>query len=247
MDNKTNNNRTLSQQIAQLSRTIADNLTPLQHPEASKLAEGNVVSLINKGHVEQLTSDGQKRIYNAGMLIPSCTIAMSNSDTLYAVNAEFTHYSSEQISHNSERVEQWSSLLFLYTYMSTTSAENTTSRSKPELDFIHYQAGDVIIQQGDRAKHVYSLITGDAEVYQNDKKIGDVHQDEIFGAMAAFNNSIRNATIIAKTACTVVATRQDQFITLMQSHPKICQNLIDTMSRQINDLNQQLSNQASSD
>ncbi|CAH0993321.1 hypothetical protein SIN8267_03469 [Sinobacterium norvegicum] len=238
MDNKTNKNHSLTQQITQLSQTISEKLTPITQADKHKLGEGNTLSLISKGRVEQLTADGKTRVYSTGMLIPSRTLALGNSDSFYAVNAEFSHYSSEQLSENVELSQLWTSLLFLYTYM---AGNNPNSGNRPELDFIHFAAGDVIIQQGDRAKHVYSLITGHAEVCQNDKKIGDVHEDEIFGAMAAFNNSIRNATVTAKTACTVVATRQDQFISLMQSHPKICQNLIDTMSRQINDLNQQLS------
>ncbi|MCF4998110.1 cyclic nucleotide-binding domain-containing protein [Pseudomonas syringae] len=106
--------------------------------------------------------------------------------------------------------------------------------------FKRVEAGDVLIQQGDTADHVFVIIEGHAEAFVDGRKVGDVPKDEIFGAMAVFTGEPHNATVIAREAITIMLIPGDQFLSLTRTHPKIAHSLIEGMARRIGQLNKQL-------
>ena len=111
---------------------------------------------------------------------------------------------------------------------------------RPTAGFQNIQPGDVIIQQGDVADHVYTIISGEADVFVDGVKVGDIGEEEVFGAMAVFTGEPRSATVIARTPCTIMAVPQKDFILLIEAQPKAAVNLIENLARRIVTLNQQL-------
>lgn len=110
----------------------------------------------------------------------------------------------------------------------------------PTTGFQHFAAGEELIRQGDDADNVFIIIEGHAEALVDGQKVGDVQRDEIFGAMAVFTQEKRSATVIATSACTVMLIPKDQFLSLMQSNPKIAHSLIESMARRIDLLNKEV-------
>ncbi|MDR9862718.1 MULTISPECIES: Crp/Fnr family transcriptional regulator [Pseudomonas] len=106
--------------------------------------------------------------------------------------------------------------------------------------FKRVEAGEVLIQQGDAADHVFVIIDGHAEAFVDGHKVGEVPKDEIFGAMAVFTGEPRNATVIAREASTVMLIPGDQFLSMTRSNPKIAHSLIESMARRISQLNGQI-------
>jgi CRP/FNR family cyclic AMP-dependent transcriptional regulator len=106
--------------------------------------------------------------------------------------------------------------------------------------FQNYQPGDVIIKEGDDAEHVYTLISGKIDVIADGIKLGEVGEDEVFGAMAVFTGEKRSATVIARTVCTIVTVPQNEFVNLIEAQPKAAVNLIENLARQITAMNQQI-------
>ena len=111
---------------------------------------------------------------------------------------------------------------------------------KASLGFAHFDAGDTIIQEGTASDTVYSIVEGHAEVTVKGTKVGEVLEDEIFGALSLLTNSPRTATVVATKKCMVLVVPQEQFETLLQTHPKICMSLMENMARQIVSLNEKL-------
>ena len=111
---------------------------------------------------------------------------------------------------------------------------------KASLGFAHFSAGDVIIEENTDSDTVYSIVEGHAEVTIKGMKVGEVLEDEIFGALSLLTNSKRTATVTATTRCMVLVVPQEQFETLLQTHPKICMSLMENMARQIVSLNEKL-------
>ncbi|MBV1920539.1 MAG: cyclic nucleotide-binding domain-containing protein [Pseudomonadales bacterium] len=111
---------------------------------------------------------------------------------------------------------------------------------KASLGFVHYQVGDVIIEQDTEADSVYSIVEGQADVFVNDTKVGEVLENEIFGAMALLTNSLRTAKVVASSTCMILVVPKEQFETLMKTHPHICLNLMKSMASQIVSLNEQV-------
>ncbi len=142
--------------------------------------------------------------------------------------------------------EQLQELFTFYLLAQTTLLTEAFARVKqvevrPVTGFEHFAPGEKLIRQGESAEHVFVIIEGHAEAWVGDQKVGDVQKDEIFGAMAVFINEPRTATVIASEPCTVMTIPKDQFLTLMQSNPRIAHSLIESMARRIDLMNKEIS------
>lgn len=121
-------------------------------------------------------------------------------------------------------------------------AQEIRSEFQPQAGFLHFQPGETIIQQGEAADKVYTLLEGSADAVCDDVKVGEVHATEIFGALAVFTRQPRMASVIATSDCTVLAVRKEEFVDLIDHQPQICLGLIEEMASKINQLNGQLLN-----
>ncbi len=119
-------------------------------------------------------------------------------------------------------------------------AQELRSEFQPTAGFLHFHSGETIIQQGDTAHKVYTLLEGTADAVCDGVKVGEIHANEIFGALAVFTRQPRIASVIASSECTVLAVRKEEFITLIEHQPRICIGLIEEMAAKINQLNSQL-------
>lgn len=108
--------------------------------------------------------------------------------------------------------------------------------------FQHIESGTVMIKEGDLADTVYQLMSGSADVTVHGVTVGEVLAGEIFGAMAAFTGESRNATVVAREDCQLLAIPKAQFVDLIKAQPEIAITLLDNMSRRIKSLNEQVSN-----
>ncbi len=106
--------------------------------------------------------------------------------------------------------------------------------------FKRVEVGEILINQGDAADHVFVIIDGHAEAFVDGHKVGDVAKDEIFGAMAVFTGEPRNATVIAREPSTVMLIPGEQFLSMTRTNPKIAHSLIESMARRIGQLNKQV-------
>lgn len=111
---------------------------------------------------------------------------------------------------------------------------------KPAMGFLDFEAGEVIIREGDDPDCVYTLLEGSADASHKGVKVGEIRTQEIFGAMAVFTGQKRSATVTATSDCSVLAVRKKDFLDLVVQQPQICLNLVEEMAEKINHLNRQL-------
>lgn len=119
-------------------------------------------------------------------------------------------------------------------------AELSKEQTRPTAGFQNFQAGDVIIKEGDEAEHVYTIISGEADVFADGVKVGEIGVEEVFEAMAVFTGEKRSATVQARTACTIMAVPQNEFVHLIEAQPQAAVNLIENLARRIVALNHQV-------
>lgn len=119
-------------------------------------------------------------------------------------------------------------------------AQEIRTEFQPTAGFMHFRAGETIIQQGTIADKVYTLLEGSADAICDGVKVGEVHADEIFGALAVFTRQKRIASVVATSDCTALAVRKEEFIDLIDHQPQICLGLIEEMASKINQVNSQL-------
>lgn len=103
--------------------------------------------------------------------------------------------------------------------------------------FASFEAGDIIIRQGDPADYVFSLFEGCADVLVDDVVVGEVNEGEVLGAIAVLTHAPRSATVKARTRCSVVKVPKDQFTHLIRTNPTMIHGLLTDMANQIRKLN----------
>ena len=133
-------------------------------------------------------------------------------------------------------------LLGLSCFFNQALAYEIPKQFKPATGFLQFEEGDVIINQGEQAECVYTLLEGSADVTRDGIKVGEIQAEETFGAMALFTKQPRNATVTATSSCSVLAVRKDEFMDLVSHQPQVCMGLIEEMADKINLLNQKVLN-----
>ncbi len=145
------------------------------------------------------------------------------------------------VNANTKLQKNWAYYLTCtFSFYQQALAQELRTEFRPHAGFLHFNAGDTIIQQGDTADRVYTLLEGNADAVCDGKKVGDIHTGEIFGALAVFTRQLRIASVIAASDCMVLAVRKEEFADLIDYQPQICMRLIEEMAEKINQLNNQL-------
>ena len=103
-----------------------------------------------------------------------------------------------------------------------------------------YKKGDIIIKEGAEGDEVFTLLRGNAKVLSNNEEVGEIHKDEIFGAIAGLTNTKRNATIIATSDCDTLVAKSENFRSILVARPDIIQKLINDMARTIVSSNERI-------
>jgi len=117
----------------------------------------------------------------------------------------------------------------------------TKKEERANPGFGRFKAGMEIIKEGDDADYVYSINEGTAVALHNGVEVGEIKQDEIFGAIAVLTHQKRTASVVAKTNCTVLMVHKDEFSKMVHSHPKLFLNILSSLADKIISLNDKVS------
>jgi len=103
-----------------------------------------------------------------------------------------------------------------------------------------YKKDDIIIEEGTEGDEVFTLLRGTAKVMSNNEEVGEIHEDEIFGAIAALTDTKRNASIVATSDCDTLVAKSENFRSILVTRPDIVQKLINDMARTIVSSNERI-------
>ena len=206
------------------------------------------VFLLHMGIVKSVLDGLELCCYDEGDLIglPQClgisNARLTNHNGIEIYPIEYQALKSF-IAKQHERLDTWHQLLAseIARLEVAIGFLHKTEQRKP-FAFRQFKAGNVIISEGTTADEVYTIVEGEADVITNGLKVGEVRENEIFGAMALLTDTLRTATVVARKPCFVMVVPNEQFQRLMETRSDICLNLMKNMARQINSLNQQVIN-----
>lgn len=97
----------------------------------------------------------------------------------------------------------------------------------------NYETGDIIIEEGTRGNEVFTMLSGSAEVYVGNVRVGEIHDSETFGAIAVLTGMERTATVKAESPCTIVVAAKESYKELLASQPNAVVKLVEDMTRVI--------------
>jgi len=87
------------------------------------------------------------------------------------------------------------------------------------IDAKPFKAGSVIFREGDEARELFIIKSGQVRIQIGNRTITELGTDSIFGEMALIDNEPRSATAIAATDVELVAVSEKQFLFLVSQTP----------------------------
>jgi CRP/FNR family transcriptional regulator, cyclic AMP receptor protein len=82
-----------------------------------------------------------------------------------------------------------------------------------------FKAGSVIFREGDEARELFVIKSGQVRIQIGNKTITELAPDSIFGEMALIDNEPRSATAVAVTDVELVPVSEKQFLFLVSQTP----------------------------
>lgn len=98
---------------------------------------------------------------------------------------------------------------------------------------VEHQAGQVIVRAGARAHAFHVIIDGTAEVLKDDEHVADLGPGEYFGEIAAASDSVRSATVRARTDVIALAIDTVSFQKLIEEEPELATALPPVISERL--------------
>jgi len=103
-----------------------------------------------------------------------------------------------------------------------------------------FKAGDVIFREGDPARELFIIQSGEIEIRLGNRVLETLPQYSIFGEMALIDSSPRSATAIAVTDVKLVSVSEKQFLFLVSNTPFFALNVMRIMARRLRQANRAL-------
>jgi CRP/FNR family transcriptional regulator, cyclic AMP receptor protein len=75
-----------------------------------------------------------------------------------------------------------------------------------------FKAGDVIFREGDEAKELFVIKSGQVRIQIGNRTVTELAADSIFGEMALIDSEPRSATAVAMTDVELVPVSERQFL-----------------------------------
>lgn len=108
-----------------------------------------------------------------------------------------------------------------------------------------YKDGETICREGDEARSLYVIQSGRAEVIKKgldgEFTMTVLKKGDIFGEMSLFDHMPRSATIRASGEAVVLSIDKKGFFSWVNKDPSLAFNILESMSRRIRTLNQEIS------
>jgi CRP-like cAMP-binding protein len=93
-------------------------------------------------------------------------------------------------------------------------------------DEVEVASGETILFQDDSADAAYVLVSAQAIVRRNNRKVAELGPGDVVGELALITESPRNATVIATTDGTILEIHRRHFQALIEDSPRLARRLL---------------------
>ncbi len=180
-------------------------------------------------------------IFSIDGLLGDASAAEIRSD--YATQYEFIPFDTFQavLEESREGRDVWQDILVASAGMFSVLSRSTLhEQTEFTPKMLNYEVGDIILQEGESGSEVLTMVSGTADVYVSGTLVGQIGEDEIFGALAAFGGMKRTATVKAAAPCTVLSLPKEHFTDLIRTRPLTISKLVEDLAGKMNHLNEKV-------
>jgi len=110
---------------------------------------------------------------------------------------------------------------------------NLVELFRHQIDLKPIPAGQTLFKEGDRGNFMYVLMSGTAEIIVRDKLVETAVPGVIVGEMAIIDDSIRSATVVAKSDCKFLPIERERFNFLVQKKPEFALHVMRVMAERL--------------
>lgn len=237
----------LNEECKGLIQTIFTGLTPVQEGKLIERGSNLIIPgkcyLIKEGQIALSIEDKAMIFFESGDFVgleEELLVVGAKVSSEFALKANEYELASvlKHVESNEELRRAWSSLMIkrlVMQHLHNSSILKSDPAGIPQLT--SFTKGEVIIKQGTLSTDVYTLVEGVADVLVDGIKVGQIQNDEIFGALAAFTGSARTADVVAITDVLALVLSKDGFIELIEKRPHTVFKLLEDMAKSIVNMN----------
>jgi CRP/FNR family transcriptional regulator, cyclic AMP receptor protein len=96
-----------------------------------------------------------------------------------------------------------------------------------------YSANEEIVREGSTGTALYILLSGEARVEQDGKKIGQLSAGDFFGELALIEEHPRSATVVADSETDCLLYPAWEFTALLEEHPEVAVPIMRVLIRRL--------------
>ena len=100
-------------------------------------------------------------------------------------------------------------------------------------DEIDLQAGKVLIEEGQRGREFFVLVSGEVEVRRKGRKVATLGPGSFFGEMALLSKTPRTATVTAVTPIDVLVISDRAFLGLLDRMPELWRKVARALAERV--------------
>jgi CRP-like cAMP-binding protein len=114
-----------------------------------------------------------------------------------------------------------------------------------ETETIDLAPGEAVFREGDKGDLLYVVLDGTVDVSVGDVIVETAGRGAILGEMALIDDSLRSASVIAKTPCRLVGVDRKRFQFLVQQTPNFSLHVMKVLAQRLRRMDRFLFEKAS--
>jgi len=113
------------------------------------------------------------------------------------------------------------------------------NRLAGETDELVFEPGQVVVNEGDPGETLFVVLSGQAKVLRNKRKVGEVLPGDFFGELSAIDGGKRTASVVADTPLRVLRLFRHTLTSLIEDEPQVTIKLLDGIVRRFRQIERQ--------
>jgi CRP/FNR family cyclic AMP-dependent transcriptional regulator len=105
-------------------------------------------------------------------------------------------------------------------------------------DEVEVEAGKVLVEQGSAGREAFVILSGEATVKRNGRKVATLGPGAQFGELALLDGGPRTATVVAETPMQLLVLTQRELATVLDEVPGLSRKILASLAGKIRELDQ---------
>jgi CRP/FNR family transcriptional regulator, cyclic AMP receptor protein len=128
----------------------------------------------------------------------------------------------------------------IWLFSTSTTKELRTIRRA--LEEVTVPAGRMLTEQGTVGREFFLIVSGQASVRRNNRKVATLGPEQYFGELALLDRRPRSASVISDTEMTLLVLGQRQFNDVIDSVPALSRKLLAAMATRLREADEKAYN-----